>query len=142
MGKVLKFGTPFLKVISEYVAEHDIVTASDVVIKSAVNKSKNKIVIIQQIDKKVDLEEIADAQNISMDELIEEIEHICYSGTKLSIDYYLNQFLDEDQLDELDDYFLNAESDRISLALEEFGDEYTEEELRLFRIKFLSEYAN
>nr|WKN36907.1 DNA helicase RecQ [Tunicatimonas sp. TK19036] len=142
MGKVLKFGSPFLQAINEYVAENDIVTASDVVIKSAVNKSKNKIVIIQQIDKKVDFEEIADALNLSMEELIEEIEHICYSGTKLSIDYYINQFLDEDQLDELDDYFLHAESDRISMALEEFGEEYTEEELRLYRVKFLSEYAN
>ncbi|MEQ9441062.1 MAG: DNA helicase RecQ [Cyclobacteriaceae bacterium] len=142
MGKVLKFGAPFLQLINEHVADNDIVTASDVVIKSAVNKSKNKIVIIQQIDKKVDFEEIADALSLSMEELTVEIEHICYSGTKLSIDYYLNQLLDEDQLDELYDYFLNAESDRMALALEEFGEDYTEEELRLFRVKFLSEYAN
>jgi ATP-dependent DNA helicase RecQ len=142
MGKVIKFGAPFLKLIEEYVEENDITTASDVVIKSAINKSKNKIVIIQQIDKKVDPEEIADALNLSMEELISEMENICYSGTKLSIDYYLNQFLDEEHIDDLNDYFLNAESDQIELALEEFGDEYTEEELRLFRVKFLSEYAN
>jgi len=142
MGKVIKFGGPFLKLIEEYVEENDITTASDVVIKSAINKSKNKIVIIQQIDKKVDPEEIADALNLSMEELIGEMENICYSGTKLSIDYYLNQFLDEEHIDDLNDYFLNAESDEIELALEEFGDEYTEEELRLFRVKFLSEYAN
>ena len=142
MGKVIKFGASFLKLIEEYVEENDITTASDVVIKSAINKSKNKIVIIQQIDKKVDPEEIADALNLSMEELIGEMENICYSGTKLSIDYYLDQFLEEEHVDELNDYFLNAESDQIELALEEFGDEYTEEELRLFRVKFLSEYAN
>ncbi|MEM9672842.1 MAG: DNA helicase RecQ [Bacteroidota bacterium] len=142
MGKVVKYGSPFLKLIEEYVAENDITTASDVVVKSAINKSKNKIVIIQQIDKKVDPEEIADTLNLSMEELIGEMENICYSGTKLSIDYYLNQFLEEEHVDDLNDYFLNAESDQIELALEEFGDEYTEEELRLFRVKFLSEYAN
>ncbi|MEO0330498.1 MAG: RecQ family ATP-dependent DNA helicase, partial [Bacteroidota bacterium] len=142
MGKVHKYGLPFLKVIEEYVAENDITTASDVLIKSTVNKSKNKIVIIQQIDKKVDFEEIADALTLSMEELVSEIEHICYSGTKLSIDYYLEQFLDDEHFDELHDYFLNAETDRITHALDEFDGDYTEEELRLFRVKFLSEYAN
>ncbi|MEM8965972.1 MAG: DNA helicase RecQ [Bacteroidota bacterium] len=142
MGKVHKYGLPFLKVIEEYVAENDITTASDVLIKSTVNKSKNKIVIIQQIDKKVDFEEIADALSLSMEELVSEIEHICYSGTKLSIDYYLEQFLDDEHFDELHDYFLNAETDRITHALDEFDGDYTEEELRLFRVKFLSEYAN
>ena len=142
MGKVTKFGKPFMEAIKKYVEENDIVTASDVVIKTAINKSKNKIFIIQQIDKKVDLEEIADARSITMDELIEEIEHICYSGTKLNIDYYIEQMLDEDQEDELYDYFLNAEKDDIEEALDEFGEDYSEEELRLMRIKFLSEYAN
>ncbi|MEM9834831.1 MAG: RQC domain-containing protein, partial [Bacteroidota bacterium] len=142
MGKVHKYGLPFLTLIEEYVTEHDITTASDVLIKSTVNKSKNKIVIIQQIDKKVDLEEIADALNLSMEELVSEIEHICYSGTKLSVDYYLDQFLEEEHSDELHDYFLNAETDRITPALEEFDGDYTEEELRLYRVKFLSEYAN
>ena len=142
MGKVIKFGGPFLELISDYVEANDIVTASDVVIKSAVNKSKSKIFIIQQIDKKVDLEEIADIKNLSMEELMEEIEHICYSGTKLNLDYYIDQMLSEDQQDDLYDYFLSAESDSIDEALEEFEDEYTEEELRLMRVKFLSEYAN
>jgi ATP-dependent DNA helicase RecQ len=142
MGKVMKFGMPFLDTISKYVEEHDIVTASDVIIKSAVNKSKNKIFIIQQIDKKVDLEEIANGRNMSMDELIEEIEHICYSGTKLNLDYYIEQFLDEEQQDDIYDYFLNAETDSIDEAQDEFDDDYTEEELRLMRVKFLSEYAN
>ncbi|MDF9797370.1 ATP-dependent DNA helicase RecQ [Catalinimonas alkaloidigena] len=142
MGKVMKFGGPFIEVISKYVEENDIVTAADVVIKSAVNKSKNKIFIIQQIDKKVDLEEIADSRSITMDELMEEIELICNSGTKLNLDYYIDQILDEDQQDELYDYFLSADSDSIDLALEEFGSDFSEEELRLMRVKFMSEYAN
>ena len=142
MGKVIKFGGPFLELINEYVDANDIITASDVVIKSTVNKSKSKIFIIQQIDKKVDLEEIADIKNLSMEELLEEIEHICYSGTKLNLDYYIDQMLSEDQQDDLYDYFLSAESDSIGEALDEFEDEYTEEELRLMRVKFLSEYAN
>lgn len=142
MGKVVKFGKPFMEAIKKYVDENDIITASDVVIKTASNKSKNKIFIIQQIDKKVDLEEIADSRSMGMDELIEEIEHICYSGTKLNIDYYIEQILDEDQEDELYDYFMNSETDDIEEALDEFGEDYSEEELRLMRVKFLSEYAN
>ena len=142
VGKVKKFGKPFLALINEYVDEHDITPASDVVIKSTVNKSKSKIFIIQQIDKKVDLEEVADTKNLSMEELLEEIEHICYSGTKLNLDYYIDQMLSEDQQEELYDYFLNADSDDIDEALDEFEEEYTEEELRLMRVKFLSEYAN
>lgn len=142
MGKVMKFGKPFLDLILKYVEENDIITASDVVIKSAVNKSRNKIFIIQQIDKKVDLEEIADIKDMEMDELIEEIEHICYSGTKLNLDYYINQILEKDQQEELCDYFLSADTDSIDAALEEFGNDYSEEEIRLMRIKFMSEYAN
>lgn len=142
MGKVTKFGKPFIEAIQKYVEDNDIVTAADVVIKTASNKSKNKVFIIQQIDKKVDLEEIATSRSMSMEELIEEIEHICYSGTKLNIDYHIEQILDEDQEDELYDYFLNAESDSIDEAMDEFGEDYSEEELRLMRIKFLSEYAN
>jgi ATP-dependent DNA helicase RecQ len=142
-GKVSKFGLPFIEAIKNYVIENDITTASDVVIKSAVNKSKNKIYIIQQIDRKVDLEEIAESKNMRMEELLGEIEQICYSGTKLNLDYYVEQIMDDDRQDELYDYFLNAESDSISKALEELEDEdYSEEELRLMRIKFLSEYAN
>ncbi len=142
MGKVIKFGKPFLDLINKYVEENDIITASDVVIKSTVNKSRNKIFIIQQIDKKVDLEEIADIKDMEMEELIEEIEHICYSGTKLNLDYYINQVLEKDQQEELRDYFLNSQTDSIQAALEEFGNDYTEEEIRLMRIKFMSEYAN
>ncbi len=142
-GKVAKFGQPFIETIKQYVIENDITTASDVVIKSAVNKSKIKIHIIQQIDRKVDLEEIAESKNMKMEELLGEIEHICYSGTKLNLDYYVEQIMDHDRQDDLYDYFLNAESDSITEALNELeGEDFSEEELRLMRIKFLSEYAN
>jgi ATP-dependent DNA helicase RecQ len=143
MGKVQKFGKPFLDAIVKYVEENEIETASDVVIKSAVNKSKVKIFIIQQIDRKVDLEEIAEAKNLSFDELMDEIEHICYSGTKLNLDYYINQVMEKDRQEELYDYFMNSETDNLQVALQELADEdFTEEEIRLMRIKFLSEVAN
>ncbi|UYZ63060.1 DNA helicase RecQ [Hymenobacter weizhouensis] len=142
-GKAQKFGAPFLELIKKYVEENDIMTAADVVVKSAVNKSKIKIYIIQQIDKKMDLEEIASSKGIDMRELIEEIEHICYSGTKLNLDYYINGVLDQERQDEIYDYFMSASTDNIAVALKELGtDDYTEEDLRLMRIKFLSEVAN
>jgi len=142
-GKVQKFGKPFIDAIKKYVTENEITTASNVVIKSAVNKSKNKIFIIQQIDRKVDLDEIAESKNLKMDELISEIEQICYSGTKLNLDYYVEQIMDDERHDDLYEYFMTAESDSISEAMSELQEEdYSEEELRLIRVKFLSEYAN
>lgn len=143
MGKVNKFGDVFLKAISKYVKENDITTASDVIVKSAVNKSKLKIYIIQQIDRKIDLDEIAENKGISADDVLKEIENIIYSGTKLNLDYYINQILDHDKQDDLMDYFLSAETDDIQVALDdEDNQDYSEEEIRLMRIKFLSEYAN
>lgn len=143
MGKVLKFGKPFMDAITKYVEENDIITASDVVVKSAINKSKIKIFIIQQIDRKIDLEEIAEAKGLTMDELLVEIEHICYSGTKLNLNYYINHVMDEEKQEDIFDYFMNAETDNLQVALEELEDEdYSDEELRLMRIKFLSEVAN
>ena len=97
MGKITKFGKPFLELIQEFVDDNDIITASDVTIKSAINKSKTKIFIIQQIDRKIDLQEIADAKGLSFSELIDEIENICYSGTKLNLDYYIENMLDSDR---------------------------------------------
>jgi ATP-dependent DNA helicase RecQ len=142
-GKVDKFGAPFIEAIKDYVEENDITTARDVVIKSAGNKSKIKIYIIQQIDRKIDLEEIAESKDLTFEELLDEMEQIIYSGTKLNIDYYINEYLDEERCGEIFDYFLAAENDSIEDALDELGDEgYEEEELRLVRIKFLSEYAN
>jgi len=143
MGKVKKFGKEFITLISDYVDEHDIVTASEVVVKSSVNKSKIKIFIIQQIDKKVELEEIAESLNIPFEDLLNEIENICYSGTKLNLDYYIDEILDYDKQDDIFEYFMSAESDSIEDALDdEDNDDYSEEELRLMRIKFMSEYAN
>lgn len=143
MGKVQKFGRPFIDLITRYVEENEIETAKDVVVKSAANKSKVKIFIIQQIDRKVDLDEIAEAKGLAMDELIEEIEHICYSGTKLNLDYYINQIMDKDRQYDIYDYFMTAETDSIKIALDELAEEdVTEDELRLMRIKFMSEVAN
>jgi ATP-dependent DNA helicase RecQ len=141
-GKARKFGKQFIDLVNKYVEENEIETASDVVVKSMVNKSKIKIFIIQQIDRKVDLEEICETKGVGMEEVIEEIEHICYSGTKLNLDYYIDQIMDEDRQQEIFDYFMSAETDGIAAALETLGEEeYSEEELRLMRIKFLSEVA-
>ena len=142
-GKAIKFGDEFVDVISQYVEENDIITAFDVTVKSTVNKSKNKVFIITQIDKKLDLDEIADAKGLSMNELLTDIENIVASGTKLNLDYYIDQVLDHERQEDLHDYFLNAETDEIEVALnDEDNDEYSEEDIRLMRIKFLSEYAN
>jgi ATP-dependent DNA helicase RecQ len=112
------------------------------VVKTAVNKSKLKIFVIQQIDRKVDLDDICSQKSISMDELLQEMEHICYSGTKLNIDYYIDHIIEEDRQQQIYDYFLGALTDHIGTAFKELEEEFTEEELRLMRIKFLSEYAN
>ena len=142
-GKVTKFGNAFIDLIEKYVDENDIITASDVIIKSKVNKSKIKIYIIQHVDRKMDLEEISENKGISMDNLLSEIENIIYSGTKLNLDYYIDQVLDHDKQDDLLEYFLNAESDDLEIALNsEDNLQYAEEEIRLMRIKFLSEFAN
>ena len=143
LGKVQKFGKPFLELISKYVEDNEIETTQDLVVKSAVNKSKIKIFIIQQIDRKIYLDEIAESKDLTMTELIEEIEHICYSGTRLNLDYYINQVIDEDHQDEIYEYFMSAETDNIRAAQKRFErDDIPEEELRLMRIKFLSEMAN
>jgi ATP-dependent DNA helicase RecQ len=145
MGKVNKFGKEFLELIEKYVDDHDIETATDVVVKSSVNKSKIKIFIIQQIDRKVDLDEIASSKNISFDEMMTEIENICYSGTKLNLDYYIDQVLDQEKQEAIFEYFLNSETDSIEDAVDALKDEdadFNEDNLRLMRIKFLSEYAN
>jgi len=142
MAKARKFGKPFVDMIAKYVEENDITTAADVVVKSTINKSKTKIFIIQQIDRKIDLEEIAQARDLGLEELIDEIEHICYSGTKLNLDYYLDQILDEERQQIIYDYFMEAETDSIDIAMGELEEEdFTEEEIRLMRIKFLSELA-
>ena len=143
MGKVQKFGKPFLECITKYVEENEIETAKDVVVKQYADKSKVKIFIIQQIDRKFDLEEVADSKGFTMTELIEEIEHICYSGTKLNLDYYINQIMDKERQLDIYDYFMTSDSDSIEDAMRDLGDEDgTEDEIRLMRIKFMSEVAN
>ena len=141
-SKARKFGKPFLELIEKYVEENDIITASDVLVKSSGAKSKNKIFIIQQIDKKIDLEEIAEAKDMKYEDLIREIENICYGGTKLNLDYYIDQLLEDDRQEDIYDYFMNAESDSIDAAMDELADYYSEDEVRLMRIKFMSEYAH
>jgi len=143
MGKVNKFGEEFIDVIQKYVEENDIETAQEVVVKSSVNKSKIKIFIIQQIDRKIDLEEIADSKSITFADMLTEIENICYSGTKLNIDYYIDQVLDQHKQEDLLDYFLSSDTDSIEEAMNNYSNgDFTEEEIRLMRIKFMSEYAN
>lgn len=143
MGKVAKFGAPFLKLINNYVEENEIETASDVIVKSSGTRSKVKISIIQQIDRKINLDEVAENLNMTMSDLLHEIEQIIYSGTKLNIDYYIENIMDEDREDILQDYFMSAESDQIKAALEELEEEdFAEDELRVYRIKFISEHAN
>jgi ATP-dependent DNA helicase RecQ len=143
MGKVNKFGKEFIEAIKKYVEENDIETANEVVVKSSVNKSKTKIFIIQQIDRKVDLEEIAETINLSFEDMLTEIENICYSGTKLNLNYYIDQVLDPHKQDDIHDYFMNADTDNLETALQDSSiADFSEEEVRLMRIKFLSEYAN
>jgi ATP-dependent DNA helicase RecQ len=142
-GKAKKFGKEFLELIAKYVEENDIIRPDDFVMKSMVTKSVNKVSIIQSIDRKLPLEDIADAKGMEMHELLDEIEAIVYSGTKLHLDYYLEQTLDDDVIDDIYAYFHDdAQSDSLAEAMEELGSDYDEEEVRLVRIKFLCEVAN
>ncbi|MBO5017586.1 MAG: DNA helicase RecQ [Alistipes sp.] len=142
-GKAQKFGAEFVKLIKAYVDEKEILRPQDMVVKGVANKSSNKIFIIQSIDRKMDFEDIARAKNLDMDELLTEIEAIVNSGTRLDIQYYLNTIMDEDKVEDIYLYFKeDAESDSLDDAIEELGSEYSEEEIRLVRIKFISEVAN
>lgn len=141
-GKAMKYGKAFIDAISKYVEENNIERPQDFVVKTTVNKSGLKVHIIQSIDRKIPLDVIAETKGKSVDDIIEEIEAIVFSGTKINIDYFIDEMLDEDQQEEIFEYFQEAESDCIDAANEEFEGEYEEEELRLMRIKFLSELAN
>ena len=141
-GKAKKFGKDFIQLIKNYVEENDIIRPEDLVIKSTGANSGNKLYIIQNVDRKLPLEDIANSKGMSMQDFIKEMEAIVYSGTKLNINYYLDEILDEDQQEELYDFFLESETGDIEEALEEFDGDYDEEELRLYRIKFTSEVAN
>jgi len=138
-----KYGKEFVELIENYVDENDITRPDDLIVKSTGVNSGLKLFIIQNTDKKLPLIDIAKSKGIEMDELIKVMEQIIYSGTKLNIGYCVDNLLDEDQQEEIHDYFLeDAETDDIETAMEEFEGEYEEEELRLYRIKFFSEVAN
>jgi len=141
-GKSKKYGKEFLELISEYVEQNNITRPDDLVVKSAGKNSSLKLYIIQSIDRKLSIEDIALSKSMDLSELISEMETIVFSGTKLDISYCVDDYLDEDQQGELYDYFIESESDNIEMALEEFDGEFDEFELKLFRIKFLSDLAN
>ena len=141
-GKATRYGAPFAKLIKEYVEENEIERLQDMVVKSVVNKSGMKVQLIQNIDRKLPLEDIGRAQGKSVDEVIDEIESIVQSGTRVNINYYIDDILDEDVQEEIYDYFAEAETDDLEIAYNEFDGDYSEEELRLMRIKFMSEMAN
>ena len=143
VGKARKFGEEFVQLIKAYVEEKEIIRPQDMVVKSVGNKSGNKIFIIQSIDRKMDFEDIARAKDLDFDELLTEIEGIVNSGTKLDISYYIGQFMDEDKAEDIYLYFKeDAESDSLDAAVEELGADYTEEEIRLVRIRFMCEQGN
>lgn len=141
-GKAKKYGKEFLELIKRYVEENDITRPDDLVVRSTGANSANKLYIIQNIDRKLSLDDIARARGLTMDALLKEMEQIVYSGTRLNIKYWVDEMLDEDQQEEIHDYFMESESDRIEDALKEFDGEYDIDELRLMRIKFISEVAN
>ena len=142
-GKARKFGAEFLNLINRYVEENEITRPDDFVVKSIVNKSANKVYIIQSVDRKHTLEDIAEAKGLEMDELMDELEAIVYSGTRLDLDYYIEQTLDDDVVSDIYDYFMeDAESDSLESAMKELRGDYEEFEVRLVRLKFLCEVAN
>ena len=141
-GKAKKYGKDFVELIARYVEDNDIMRPDDLVVKSTGANSALKLYIIQNIDRKLSLNDIAKAKGLDMEALLKEMEQIVYSGTKLNIKYWVDEILDEDQQEEIHDYYMESESDSIKDALKEFDGDYDTEELRLMRIKFISEVAN
>jgi ATP-dependent DNA helicase RecQ len=141
-GKAKRYGQEFIEIIKRHVIENEIERPEDLRIRTVANKSKLKVFIVQSIDRKVALDDIALTKGLEFNELLDEIEAIVYSGTKINIDYFLNEIMDEDHIDDIYLYFKESETDSIEDAIEELGNDYTEEEIRLVRIKFISELAN
>jgi ATP-dependent DNA helicase RecQ len=142
-GKAQRYGKEFISLIKKYVEENEIERPQDLVVRQVANKSKFKVYIIQSIDRKISLEDIADAKGIEFPELLGEIEAIVNSGTRINIDYYIDEVLDEEQQEEIFDYFREAENDSVEAAVAELGEsEYSEDYIRLMRIKFLSDLGN
>lgn len=136
------YAKEFVDLIRQYCEENEIERQVDMRVRTVAKKSMLKVKIIQSIDRQIALDDIATAQGIDFDELLDEVEAIVYSGTKLNIDYFLDEVMDEDHVDDIYDYFCESDTDRLSVAQKELGDEYSEDEIRLVRIKFLSEMAN
>lgn len=141
-GKVVKFGNQFIELIRGYIKDFDIVKSDDIILRTSGSKSSKKLSLIQNIDKKIPLDEISESRGIDFNILLSELESIVFSGTKLDIDYYVDDILDEDQQENLYEYFLKSESEDILVALNEFEGDYDEEELRIYRIKFLNDVSN
>ncbi|MDX2284100.1 MAG: DNA helicase RecQ [Bacteroidia bacterium] len=141
-GKAQKFGGPFIKVIKDYVEANGIERITDVVVKSAARKSMNKLHIIQHVDRRTPLDQIASMRGMEYEELLEQVEQIVFSGTRLNIDYYIHERMDEEKADEIYDYFMGSETDSLDVAERELGGDYTREEIQLIRIKFISEVGN
>jgi ATP-dependent DNA helicase RecQ len=142
-GKALRYGKPFIEVIAKYVEENDIEKPDDFVMKSVVNRNNNKIFIIQNVDKKIPLETVAKTRDLRIDELLEEMETIVASGTKLNLDYAIDEMVDEYEQEEILDYFKSCETSSLQVAQEELAESnFNWEQLKLMRIKFLSEYGN
>ena len=141
-GKAKRYGSEFCALIKRHCEENEIERPEDLRVRTVANKSKLKVSIIQSIDRKVALDDIALAKGIEFGELLDEVEAIVYSGTKLNIDYFLEDVMDEDHVDDIYDYFKESTTDSLEVAMKELGDEYTEDEIRLVRIKFISEMAN
>ena len=142
-GKAKRYGKEFVQLIQKYVDENEIERPEDFVVRTIANKSKMKVFIIQSIDRKIAFEDIANAKGMEVKDVISEVEAIVNSGTRLNIDYYINDVLDEDHQEEVFDYFREATSDSVQDALDELGeDEYSEDDIRLMRIKFMSDMGN
>lgn len=141
-GKAKRYGQPFCELIARHCKEQNIIRPEEFRVRTVAKKSMQKVKIIQSIDRKLSLDDIASAEGLSFDELLDKIEEIVYSGTKLNIDYYLEDVYDDDQIDDIYDYFMESDTDDIDAAMDELDEDYTEEEIRLVRVKFLSEMAN
>ena len=141
-GKAARYGAEFLDIIKRHVEENGIERPEDMRVRSLPNKSRMKVSIIQAIDRKVPLDELAASKNLEFTELLDELEAIVYSGTKINISYFLDEIMDDDHQDEIYDYFCDSESDSLDEATKELGSDYTEEEIRLVRIRLISELGN
>ena len=142
-GKAKRYGEEFIRIIKEYVEENDIIRPEDMRIRSVAKNSQQKISIIQAIDRRVDLDDLAESKGMSMEELLDEIEAIVYSGTKLNINYFIDEIMEEDKRDEIYDYFRTAHTDSVKVAMKELDeDDISEIDVRLVRVKFQSEMGN